>query len=135
MQHARGELAVDLAFQLSAGGRLPDAAPLFEEERNARAAALVANGKNPFFFHRAGAGTAFATDNDPMNSGEIDRSQVFQERLDGEKADRGVCGAEVVNSREAVLLVLDADTPPDVRCSAAKPRVEFRSCLRRSERL
>lgn len=109
------KFTVDSALKLSAGCGLADSTPLLEEKWNAFALALIANGKNPLFFHRSGAGAAFAADDDPVDTTEVYRAQVFQQRFDREKADRSIGGTEMIDSREAVLPVLDADTPPDVR--------------------
>ena len=60
-------------------------APLFEEERDAGVGALVADATRPVGVHRAGAGAAFATDDDLMERrihavGKIDRAIQVEDR-------------------------------------------------------
>ena len=55
------------AFELTACLFFSSAAPLLEEERDDGRAALLANVRNPFGFHRARAWPGFSTDDDPIN--------------------------------------------------------------------
>src|SRR5690606_37100745 len=70
-------------FAISAPG-----APLFKEEIYIRCQTLVANAARPGFFHQAGAGPGFTTNNDPVNalrgswpisssSGSMDKKRVL----------------------------------------------------------
>ena len=58
--------------------RFPDAAPLFEKERNSLFSALLANGGDPLPFHRPGANSAFTANNDPLYPLQIQLAQIFQ---------------------------------------------------------
>lgn len=95
--------------------RLLNAAPLLEEEGDAGAVALFLDVEDPLAVHWAGTGAAFAADDYPLDAGEIDRADVFEEGFDGEEGHGGGGGAEVVDAGEAVFFVFDADAPPDVR--------------------
>src|SRR5271156_5387239 len=72
------KFTVDFALKLSAGCGLADSTPLLEEKWNAFALALIANGENPFLFHRSSARAAFAADDDPMDTTEVYRAKVFE---------------------------------------------------------
>ena len=48
-----GHFIVSTAIEFPAGEILPDAAPLFEEERDSRGAALTQDVLNPFLAHRS----------------------------------------------------------------------------------
>ena len=61
--------------------------PLLEKERHARHRALVTDAANPFGFHRARTRTAFPTNDHPTDTVEIDRSEIFQQRFDGQETD------------------------------------------------
>lgn len=80
---------VTTAVELTAVFRFPHAAPLLEEERDLRGPTLVAQLDHPLPLHRARAGAAFAADNDPVDSRQINVTQVFQKWLDGQELDRG----------------------------------------------
>src|SRR5260370_22418619 len=67
----------------------PASAPLFEEKWNIRVLALVADRKNPRLIHRSGPKTAFATNNDPVDSFKVDAPQFFQKGFNRKEADSG----------------------------------------------
>ncbi len=101
-------------FELSSGFLLSCAAPLFEEKRNTRVQALVADFQNPRRVHGAGAGAGFAAHDNPIDAFEIQAGQRPQERFEGEKLD--VCaGPAKVTDAGSILKTLDADAHPDVR--------------------
>jgi hypothetical protein len=56
---------------------------LLEEKRDLRRLALIADWEHPVLLHGPGFGTAFAANNRPMDAGQIERTQVFQQRFDG----------------------------------------------------
>src|SRR5262245_7069568 len=103
------------AVECPAGQVLSCPAPLLEEECDTRRQALVADAADPLRAHRPGAGAALPADDHPGDPGQIDCSQVLQQRLDGQEPDRGRGGAEMVDSWKPVLAVLDTDPPPDMR--------------------
>ena len=90
----------------------------FEEEGNADGVALIAEAPDPFRVHRPGAGAAFAADDNPVDVAEVYGAEVFQEGFDGEEPDVAVGGSKGIDAGQAVLLVFDADTPPDVRAES-----------------
>lgn len=92
-----------------------DSAPLFEEEGNLGGTALFLDGDDPCFFQGSCAGSAFASDDDPVDAGEIEGAEVFQQRLDGEELHGGTGATEGFDAWQAVLAVFHSDSPPDVR--------------------
>ena len=81
MLNASWETVVGLSVQLSARALLPDPSPLLEEERHASADALIANFSDPFPSQRSCTVAAFPSHNDPVDTLQIDRTQIFQQRL------------------------------------------------------
>ena len=129
MAHSFWKFAVDSALKLSSGYGLADSAPLLEKKWNALALALISNGENPFLFHRSSAGAALAAHDDPMNTVEIYRAKVFQQRLDREKTDLRIRGTEMIDSRKAVPPILHAYTPPDVRLTRGKAEARIEKIM------
>ena len=77
-------------------------APLLEEERDLLSYGLAPDAINPFLTHRAGFRSALASDNDPVNASKVDRANILEKRLDGQKTNRGFDTSEMVNSGEPV---------------------------------
>ena len=75
-----------------------NASPLFEEKWHARDSALFTDGDDPLPLHCAGTVSAFAPDDYPMNSREVNLSQVFKQRFDGKETHRGGAFLEMFNS-------------------------------------
>src|SRR6516165_7212235 len=84
----RWKLAVGATLQLPTVLRLSHSAPLLEEKRDGRAAALISQGKDPFPFHGPRSCTALTANDDPVNSGQVDCAEILEERLDREKSNR-----------------------------------------------
>ena len=84
-----GILIVSSLVKQSAILSFPHAAPLLKEERNMIFAALIADGDDPFLPHWPSTGTALTSNDCPTDSGEIEFTEVFQQRLYGKKTDRG----------------------------------------------
>ena len=78
---AAWEFVIRSAFETSARLGLANSAPLLEEERNTAPLALIAEGQDPFFLHRPGAGPALATYNHPIDASQVQFAQVFQQRF------------------------------------------------------
>jgi hypothetical protein len=95
-----------------------NAAPLFEEEKGAVLVALFLDTLHPCLEHRPGARAAFAADDDPIDTLEVDSAEVFEEWLDAQEPHLGFCGSEVLYAWDAVCLILDTDTPPNVGCGS-----------------
>ena len=79
--------------------------------------------RHPFCLHRPGPVAAFAADNHPGDPGEVDRAEVFEERLDGKEPDRRRGVPQVLDAREPVSAVLDAHAPPDVRLLGKRAKI------------
>src|SRR5438128_6914005 len=120
--YAHWLVIVRAAVQAAACLLFLHAAPLLEEERDISCSALVTKRLDPRGVHRSCAGTAFATNDDPVDTGEIDRAEIFEQWFDGQKAYGGGCCAQLVNARHAVPLVFDAHTPPGVRQCCMRPQ-------------
>ena len=109
-----GHLIKCLPSEQSPGLRLPDAAPLLEEERHSGRSTLVANATAPIPSASAGHPARSRRRRSPSgcrrdrlarssSSGSTDRNRTAA----------GAC-AQVLDPRQAVLPILDADAPPDV---------------------
>lgn len=109
-----GHAVVGLAVERSSELRLLHAAPLLEKEGDFGAAALIAEADDPVAVQGASAVAAFAADDDPVDVGEVEGAEVFEEGFDGEEGGMGASGAEVIDAGEAKLAIFDADAPPDV---------------------
>jgi hypothetical protein len=90
-------------------------AGLLEEERNTRGFALVADAARPRDLKRPRAGAALAADQDPADASQVELAQVLEQRLDREHSDGSGHLAQLVDPRDAVLPVLNADAEPEVR--------------------
>ena len=113
---ARWHGVVRVAVEVSAGNGYADPAPLFEEEQGALLVALCFDGAYPFGAHGSCAGAAFAAHDDPVDAREVDGAEVFKEWFDAQEPEACGCATQLVDSWDAVLLVLDADAPPDMLC-------------------
>src|ERR1017187_4598410 len=101
---------------VSAGNGFADPAPLFEEEQGALLVALCFDGAYPFGAHGSCAGAAFAAHDDPVDAREVDGAEVFKEWFDAQEPEACRGATQLVDSWDAVFLVLDADAPPDMLC-------------------
>lgn len=77
--------------------------------------ALILDRSDPCWLHRSRTRAAFATDDYPVDPPETDWPEVFQKRFDAQKADGCWRALEMADAWNAVLLVFDAHTPPNVR--------------------
>src|ERR1017187_5707111 len=107
---------VRVAVEVSAGDGFADPAPLFEEEQGALLVTLCFDGAYPFGAHGSCAGAAFAAHDDPVDAREVDGAEVFKEWFDAQEPEACRGATQLVDSWDAVLLVLDADAPPDMLC-------------------
>ena len=62
----------------------------------------------------AGARPALTSDQHPVDPRQVDVSEVYEQRLDGQEADGHGDGAEDVDAGQAVLAILDANAEPHV---------------------
>ena len=92
MFYAAGKLVVCASLENSSGERLSYSTPLFEEKRNLRLLALISNGSDPFGLHWPGTRTALASYDYPIDAGQIESSEILQERFDRKESDRSPCG-------------------------------------------
>ena len=67
-----GHLAVSTAIEFPPGKVFPGAAPLLEEERDFRRAALTVDVFDPFLAHGPRLRTGFAANDHPMDTGEFE---------------------------------------------------------------
>src|SRR6516164_11248131 len=93
---------------------LAHAAPLLEEERHARTSAQVADRDNPFLSHWPCSGSALTANYRPTDTGEVKATKMFQQRFDRQEPNACRSCLQVAYSRQAVLAILHADSPPDV---------------------
>lgn len=117
--HAQG---IDHRCDRAAGVRFSfsHAAPLFEEERYSGRGALISKGKNPLLLHWSCSWSAFPADDSPADSGKIKATEMFEKRLDGKKSYARRRRLQLLDPRQAVLFVLDANAPPDVLVLGSK---------------
>src|SRR5665213_384200 len=97
------------------GLALLTSAPLLEEERNPRCATLREYSTHPCGINRPGTVAALAAHDHPMDLAEVDPADVFEERFDGKETELRRRTAQHVDPRNAILAILDAHAPPDVR--------------------
>ena len=58
---------------------LVNATPLFEKERHSAGGALIANCPDPVAFNRAESWSAFTAGDHPVDAGQVERSEIFEE--------------------------------------------------------
>src|ERR1039458_7976952 len=75
------KLIVCLSIQHSTRFRFANTAPLLEEKSNSCTAALNANIPDPRSIHGSCSRSAFPTHNHPIDSFQINRAEMLQERL------------------------------------------------------
>ena len=114
MPRKRGHRVIGFAVETSTGFGLLYSAPLLKEEQAAVTITLSFDVTNPFWFHRSRTRATFAPNDYPVNSREVDRSEILQQRFNAEKADGCRRAPEVGNARNAVLLVFNTDAPPNM---------------------
>jgi len=122
----RGRGVVRAPVQTSPASCLVNATPLLKKENRTLGLALLLDRVSPGGLHGPGAVAALAADDHPVNAGEVDAAEVFEERLDAQKAHHRWCSTQVLDARDAEVLVLDAHAPPYVprACRVAKCRLE-----------
>jgi len=101
---------------------LPHATPLLKKEGNILQQALISDGYHPLFGEGACVGPALATHYDPMNSRQINLTQMLQQWLDGKESNLRIRLPKVVNPAQAVSPVLDTYAPPNVWALGGKPQ-------------
>lgn len=84
------------------------------------------NADDGFPVKRARSGHALAAHDDPMDSPQVQFSQVFQQGLDGEEGHRGFSLSERFDSRQTMLSVLNTHPPPDMGrlCGLLQPALQ-----------
>lgn len=78
-----GQFIMGAALKFTSCDFFSNAAPLLEEEGHTRVLTLVANGEYPSRLHRSRAWAALATNDHPVNTGEVDLSEVLEQWFDG----------------------------------------------------
>src|SRR5271163_176885 len=107
-------VVVGAALQMAAGLVLSHPTPLLEEERDAGSLALHEDREHPLLFHRARTMTAFAANDHPIDCAQVNLAEVFEQRLDGQKANARRCALKTLQPRQPMLAILDADAEPDL---------------------
>src|SRR5690242_7972043 len=79
------------AVEFPASGLRPQPSPLFKEKRYTLGLALVAYRPHPCAFHGSSLGPALATNNHPIDAGEVDVVNGPDQRFDGKEADACRC--------------------------------------------
>src|SRR5579864_7999372 len=85
-RRSRRHLVVGAPVQQAPVLPLLNSAPLLEEESRIRSPARFKNSFDPSAFHRSRARTALAADNHPVDTAKVHSAEIFQKRLDTEKA-------------------------------------------------
>jgi len=109
----RGHLLPGPAVDSAASALFVGAAPLFEKEGDAGAAALVSDVFDPGTGEGSGARSGLAAEDHPIDSPEVEVRQWAEERLEREELDRRRGGTQGVDA-VAELVVFDAHPHPDV---------------------
>jgi hypothetical protein len=90
---------------------------LLEEKRNVLRSTLLSDGSDPVLCHSTRSRTTFAADDNPMDAAQIHRPKIFQKRFYGQESDFRMCSAQLVNPRQTMLPVFNAD--PHQMCEAS----------------
>lgn len=104
---------MDFTLQLAPSCLLVPSSRLLEEKCNIVPGALVPDIDRPLGGHRSGHGPAFAADDDPIDSTELQFRERSDEGLTGKEAHRSRDTTKIVDAISDPL-VLDADSHPDV---------------------
>jgi len=78
---------------------------------------------DPFLLHRSSTVPTLPADDDPIDAGEIDSPEVFQQRLNRQKPHGDISSTKVFNPWQAVLPIFDADAPPDMSRVSSEPQL------------
>src|SRR5262249_25524735 len=92
-------LIVGFTQELAPMPRLLHAPPLLEEERHPGRSTLVANRQYPLLVHPPRPRPALSPHDDPVNTLEINFTEIFEERLDRQKAHFRSRSSQLVDSR------------------------------------
>ena len=103
------KLIVGAAVERRPVTRLRVPPPLLEEEGHPLCAALTTDLDDPFPEHWPSVRAALTADDDPVDSAQVERPEIGQQRLDGEEPDSGWCFLQRKNAGQAVPAVLNAD--------------------------
>jgi len=106
------------SVQPSTGLVLLHTTPLLEEEGNILTAALPENGKHPFLFHGPCPEAALAANYHPIDPTQIELSEIFEQRFDGQKPHPRGSLSQACNARNPISSVFNAHTYPNLRESA-----------------
>ncbi|GAB6044103.1 hypothetical protein JCM17961_47880 [Endothiovibrio diazotrophicus] len=90
------------------------ASPLLEEKCNIVGVALYSNRIYPFRFHWARFGTGLPSDDNPVESFEIELPNIFEQGLYRKETDTGVYLLQVLDSCYTVGSILDGNTNPRI---------------------
>src|SRR5215467_6198434 len=73
---------------------------LFQEKRHTRGDALITNAANPIHFNRAGVRSALGASDHPIDTSKVDATEIAQQRLKRNEAQRRGGGAEIIEAVE-----------------------------------
>jgi len=68
----------------------------------------------PCLAHRTSADPRLASDDNPINSCQVDPTQIFEQRFDRQEPHSRGCGPQGIDPRQAVLAILNAHAKPDM---------------------
>src|SRR5688572_3241812 len=102
------------SFEQTAAGFRNTAAPLFEEEWNARFDALVTDVADPVRAYRAELRPTLSTDNHPVDSVQRQVGNRSQQRFDRKEANNRVDLSKSIDAPD-VVPILDGYSLPDIR--------------------
>jgi hypothetical protein len=109
------KLVVRSAIECSTRLAFANASPLLEEKRYPLSAAFSPDPHNPIPQHWPCARSAFTPNDHPIYVSEIERTQILQQRLDGQKSKSRRCRTKRIDSRHSVLAIFDADAICHIR--------------------
>src|SRR5439155_11371016 len=89
--------------------------PLLEKEWNSCCRTLKPNRFQPRFFHFSRAGSAFTAHDHPVHAGQIEITEILQQRLYSKESRGDGRSTKLGNSRNPVSFVFDPDAPPALR--------------------
>lgn len=90
------------AVEKAAGFLFVFAAPLLEEECDARSEALIADVGDPLRVHRASLRAGLATDDHPVDVSKIEFHERAKQRLDRKELHARICTSKLIDARDVV---------------------------------
>jgi len=97
--------------------------PLLKEEWHVGNLALLPYSSDPFLLYWPSPVPAFAAHNHPMDTGQIDVAQIFQQRFYRQESNSSRSTFQRLNPWDAIFSILNAESPPDVHLTSGHRQI------------